>query len=157
MEDIMRIVEMAKQADEKLGMASARLARAREKLVRARREFQRARAKREEILRAFKEEYRRRTGISIKATKDVVARLRRTTEDDRVDYLKKRFAQMISEAHDIQQLGKAMRRAANLARREEAIKQLARHQELLDAAWRLGLLKEEEIAVIMWWAGKEVD
>jgi len=157
MEDIMRIVEMAKQADEKLGKASARFARARERLVRARREFQRARAKREEILRAFKEEYRRRTGISIKATKDAVARLRRTTEDDRVDYLKKRFAQMISEAHDIQQLGKAIRRAANLARREEAIKQLARHQELLDAAWRLGLLEEEDIAVIMWWAGKEVD
>ncbi|RLI82533.1 MAG: hypothetical protein DRP01_09840 [Archaeoglobales archaeon] len=28
------------------------------------------------------------------------------------------------------------------ARREEAIKQLARHQEPLDAAWRLGLLGE---------------
>jgi len=143
------IIEKARKAQEEFKKAEKAFEQARERFEKARQRYYKAREKRDKIISEFMAEFRKQTGVSIKAVKDAVAKIPHLKQADNFKALKEKYQILINGADDIQRLGVIGRKMSRLAQRERAIKKLAQHEELLDVAWRLGVLDSHEITTIM--------
>ena len=151
---IMKLVEQAQKAFESADRAEKQLERARERASRARRRRQR-------IVQRFLSEYRRITGLSVRQTQWAVKwmsmNLDPEAERKTFESRKQIFKEMIDGAEDWADMMAAINRIAYETRREIAFKNLANYEELLEAAWRLGCLTDDEVVTILRYGGKEVD
>ena len=151
---IMKLVEQAQKAFESAERAEKQLGRARERASRARRRRQRT-------VQRFLSEYRRITGLSIRQTQWAVRQmsmnLNPEAEREEFESRKRIFKEMIDGANDWADMKRVINRIAYETRREIAFKNLANYKELLEAAWRLGYLTDDEVVTILRYGGKEVD
>jgi len=157
--DIIRIAEEAKQAFENAKKAEERLRKAKERVHRARK-------RRQQAVQRFLSAYRKTTGISIRQTQLAVEWMAEEIHQnnlfgdeggDMLDYFKIHCKQMIDEAKDWEKMMQVINQMAYIAKREVALKNLAKHKEALEAARRLNFLSDDDIATIMQYGGKEVD
>ena len=157
--DIIRIAEEAKQAFEEAAEAEKELRRVKERVRRARKRRRRA-------VQQFLNTYRKTTGVTIRQTQLAVEWMAEEIHQnnlfgnkggDMFGYFKMHAKQMMDEAQDWQEMMRVINRIAYIAKREVALKNLAKHKEALEAARRLNFLSDDDIATIMRYGGKEVD
>jgi len=148
---IMKLVEQAQKAFESAERAEKQLERAKE----------RARRRRQRIVQRFLSEYRQITGLSIRETQKAIGwmsmNLDPEMEREALERRKRVFKEMIDGANNWADMMAVVNRIAYETRREITFKNLANYEELLEAAWRLGYLTDDDIKVIMRYGGKEVD
>ena len=149
MEDLIKIAEEVRKAEERAKRAEERLKKAEERASRARR-------RRQEITLKFLREYRKRTGISIRATQQALEWMAKCDEhiiNAAFNEEKKCFISLINEARDWEELFRCISYMARMARQQLLLKRLGRHTEALKAAQMLGFLTEEEIKRIEKYSG----
>jgi len=151
---IKKLMEQAEKAFESAKRAEERLERAKERASRARRRRQRT-------VQRFLSVYRQITGLSIRQTQRAVRwmsmNLDPEAEREEFESRKRIFKAMIDGARDWADMMAVINRIAYETRREIAFKNLANYEELLEAAWRLGYLTDDEVVTILRYGGKEVD
>jgi len=99
------IIEKARKAQEEFKKAEKAFEQARERFEKARQRYYKAREKRDKIISEFMAEFRKQTGVSIKAVKDAVAKFPHLKQADNFKALKEKYQILINGADDIQRLG----------------------------------------------------
>jgi len=107
------------------------------------------RKKRQKLLRDFRKEFRKRTGISIREAEKASWWMKRCEPNAEVELFKLDLTHGIKTAVTMPELAKKVRLFVYRCERAVKMMELGKHKELLEAARAIGLLQDWQVEAII--------